>query len=120
MNKKMFKRLAKTMFNIAGDLKKSVVFTDVVEGTYDAALDIQVDTEVSVTIKAIVSAYLRSEVSEGIRSTDYKMTILAADIATIATLPRINDKITIDDVRFTIIDIRKDMANATFVMQIRE
>lgn len=116
MKKSTFQKLAVSLFKTAGDIKKTVVFTDVAQGSYNAATDSMIETKTTTTVQAVVTNYNRKEISEQIKETDYKCKVLASDLSVV---PALNDTATIDSVVYNILDITTDPARIVWTFQLR-
>lgn len=105
------------LFRTVGDIKKTIIFTDVTEGTYDPATSTQTDTVSSTqSLQGIVSLYDRNKAT--VERTTLKARILYDDLMSLTTLPRLNDIVTIDTIQYHITDISIDAANACWILRL--
>lgn len=98
-----------------------LTLTRTVVGEYDPIEDEQTTTQETYTSEGIVDTYEDRVVAEGlVQSSDRRILILAGPLGTKpsnGTTDNPPDKITIQGETFTVIDVHRDPASATYTVQ---
>ena len=104
--------------NALGDIPVTATFTDVAPGTFDPESGAYSGgSETNHSVSAIFSQY-KIERIDGtvIQQGDAKLTLRQADLA---ITPALGDKVSINGVSYSILNISSDPANATWTLQLR-
>ena len=111
------RKVAQTVLHTFGT---TVIFTHSTPGSYDPATGIAANpSTTSVSVKGRIDDYRARELNDTIRATDRKLTIAAADLASV---PDVDDTVTVAGSVYDIVRIDPVMAtdlDALYVIQLR-
>jgi hypothetical protein len=120
--KEAFKAAAEAAFDAAGNVKESVVLRSKASSnpSYNPTSDSITDSYTDYTVNALPSGYNSREVNgDTILDTDEKLQILVEDLENVT--PKRNDLVLRgDSVRWEVIHVHKDAADALWTLQVRK
>ena len=112
------KNVAKAGFNVAGDIKRTVTFVEVIGTSYDPDTGETTGSTNTETVSGILSDYSVYEVANNIaQAEDKRLKIQQADVS---IEPSVIDRVEIDGVAHQIVRWNQDTARTIYTLQLRK
>ena len=121
MLKALFTEAAGAVFAAFDDIPQAVILRRTIPGVYNPATGKTGPATITdFPCKAIVGTYKQNEITgTSILTTDRKVTIRQAEVATAGTITTGTDKLVIGGTAKTVINIGQDAATVLWVLQVR-